>query len=405
MALSDVLCRRAAPRAKVYKLTDGSGLTLRVTPRGGKYWVWRYSFDGRQRDLSLGAYPRLSLAEARRLRDSAAAAVREGVDPTLHRLMSRAEAAIDRKATFEVVARKWLEQYLPRRTAKYGRQVVRRLEADIFPQIGKIPIAAISAPMVLHALRPAQDRGVDETVRRLKQYIGMIMRFAVAHGQARHDMTADLRGALRPPQTKHYASIAGAELPELIWSLNQPGNNVGMQTKLAIRLMMLTFVRTGELVGAKWAEFDFERALWVIPAARMKMKRDHFVPLSRQALETLKVLKLMEVGGFVFPGRVRNTQPISNNTVLTALHRAGWRGRMTGHGFRALATTVLHEDLEWPKEVIDLQLAHAKADKIWAAYDRTKFLRRRTEMMQAWADYVSAAEARAKTLHQPAAGY
>ncbi len=390
MPLSDMTLRRATPRAKIYKLNDGDGLALRVTPKGGKYWVWRYSHSGKQKDLSLGVYPAVSLSAARAAREAARGVLSSGIDPGIHRVSSRLSIP-HCAADFESVARAWLKDREKVLSPKYAKQVAVRLQEDIFPDLGTLPVSTITPPMLLRTLKKAQARGVHETTRRLKQYCGMIFRFAIVHGMAERDAAADLKEALVVPRGKHYAAIGSEDLPALLKSLADVEVEVGMQARFAIRLLMLTFVRTSELIGAVWSEVDLNKRVWIIPAARMKMKRDHIVPLSRQVVEIFVALRKTTSHELVFPGYRNWKKPISNNTILMALNRMGWRGRMTGHGFRALATTVLREELDHPKDVIDLQLAHA-AGKVWAAYDRSKFLKQRTEMMQAWADYVDRAD-------------
>lgn len=400
MPLSDLQCRKAAPRATLYKLTDSDGLTLRVTPAGGKYWVWRYRYDGRQHELSLGSYPRVSLQQARARRDAAQAVRLSGGDPALHRVVAEKAAAADRAATFEAVTQEWLVEFTATRSEKYAQQVAVRLKTDILPYIGRMPIKSITAPELLAALKQAEKRGVYETVRRLKQYCGMIFRFGIAHGYCDFDITPGLRGAIRPPKRGHFATIESGELPALLGCLDDPSKQVGPQTRLAVRLMLLTFVRTSDLLGARWSEIHFDKAQWHIAGERMKKQRPHIVPLSHQALECLNSLRAMGSDDLIFASRVRRGRPISNMTILQALKRMGWEGKMTGHGFRALATTILREELEYPKDYIDIQLAHAPDDDVWAAYDRAKFLRQRTEMMQAWGDYVTAAEEKARQLQK-----
>lgn len=402
MPLTDIACRRAQPRAKRYKLTDSLGLVLRVTPRsGGKYWVWRYRFDGKARELALGTYPRLSLVQARIERDRLRATLDSGGDPAMHRFMAAQAAAVDRATTFEAVAQEWLVEFTATRSKKYAKQVAVRLQADILPALGRRPIKEITAPELLAALKRPEKRGVYETVRRLKQYCGMIFRFGIARGYCEFDITPGLRGAIRSPQRGHYATIESAELPALLRCLTDPAMPVGLQTRLAVRFMLLTFVRTSELIGARWSEIDFEKAQWHIAGERMKKKRPHIVPLSRQALACLQGLRAISTGDIIFASRLRRGRSISNMTILQALKRMGWEGKMTGHGFRALATTILREELDYPKDYIDIQLAHAPEDDVWAAYDRAKFLRQRTEMMQAWGDYVARAEAIAQGLAVP----
>lgn len=388
MPLTDIACRRAAPKAKRYKLTDSLGLCLRISPNGSKYWVWRYRFDGRQVELALGTYPRISLVQARQARDKMREVLDAGGDPAGYRMLQEQSAAVARASTFEAVAMEWLGLFKKKRSARYVEIVESRLKADIFPLLGRRPIGELRTPDILIALRKVEKRGVHETTHRLKHYISMIFCHAIASGRAEHDMTAGLKGQLLSPNRGHYAAISSKQLPAFLRAMNDPGLQVGLQTRLAMRLLMYSFVRTSELLGARWDEFDLANAMWNVPAERMKMKRPHMVPLSRQALVTLATIKTIETSEYVFASRVRGKKTLSNGVFLAAIRRMGWANKMTGHGFRALATTILFEELKYPKHVVDLQLAHVEKDEIWGAYNRAQFIAERMQMMQAYADYL-----------------
>ncbi|MFA4994103.1 MAG: integrase arm-type DNA-binding domain-containing protein [Bdellovibrionales bacterium] len=395
MPLSDAACRNAKPKITRYKLSDHDGLSLRVMPHGGKYWIFRFRYGGKEKELSLGAYPTVTLAGARASREKARQLLKDGVDPVLDRGAQKLKLKTSVQDSFEAVAREWIKLKKQKLKPRYISQIERRLESDVFPQIGQFPCKAITASMMLSVLKKVQTRGVLETALRLKEYCSSIFHFAIVCEKAEKDPTASLRDALPTPTKQHFAAIDPAELPEMLLKMSDNTISVGVQTRLAMRALLLTFVRTRELVEAKKEEINFETARWVIPAARMKMKRDHIVPLSRQALEIFKMLKQLSRGEYVFPGQHSQHKPMSNMAILMALKRMGYKGKMTGHGFRALATTTLREVLEYPKELTDIQLAHAKG-KTDAAYDRAKFLKERTEMMQSWADYIDKTENLAK---------
>ena len=388
MPLSDAKCRNASPKEKLYKLADGGGLTLRITPTGGKYWVLRYRYMGKAKDLSLGAYPAVSLIEARDKRDAAKRDLRAGENPAISKLVKKLDIEAEVDGTFKSIAMAWMDNKRPSISPRYAAQIESRLAADIYPHLGKMPIASITPPQLLKVLKKVQSRGVVETVHRLKQYCSMICCFAVANGYLEHDITRDLRAALPASKSEHFAAISANDIPNFLKKLADSDIEMGIQTRLAMRFLMLTFVRTTELIGARWDEIDIGKKQWIIPGRRMKKKRDHIVPLSNQAITILQTMRKLSSGPMVFPGRSDPKKGMSNMTVLKGLERMGYKGFMTGHGFRALAMTTLREELGFPFEIIDLQLAHIKKSKVDRAYDRSKFLKERTTMMQAWADYI-----------------
>jgi integrase len=399
MPLTDAACKGARPKDKPYKKADGGGLYLEVTPSGGRYWRLKYRFLGKEKRLACGVYPETSLAEAREKRAVAKKMLSDGIDPSSAKQDRRQLAEINAANTFEAVAREWHDRNREKWTPNYCQDILHRLEMDIFPVIGQRPIADISPLVVLNALKKIENRGAGEMARRAGQYCGQIFRYAVVTGRAERNPTADLKGALKPVRHGHFSSIEPEDLPEFLHALGQNDARLYILTRLAIRLMLLTFVRTGELINATWDEFNFEEARWSIPAERMKMRKPHIVPLSRQSLAILRELHAMN-GKYqwVFASPTKPRRHMSNNTILKALERLGYKGRMTGHGFRSLAMTTIKEKLKYPHEVVDRQLAHAPRNKVDAAYDRTKYLDDRRKMMQAWANYLDDVANRGKVI-------
>ena len=403
MPLSDRACQNAKPKAKIYKLSDDKGLYLEVKPMGGRYWRLKYRLDGKEKRLAFGVYPEVSLLEAREKRDAARKLIADGIDPQEAAREQREERALKAATTFEMVAREWHARNLPNWSANYGQDILHRLEADVFPEIGHKAISELKPLHVLQMLRKIEDRGAHELVRRTRQFVGQVCRYAIQTSRATINPTADLKGAFKTPKREHFAAIEPNELPEFLATLNRNDARLFTQTRLAIRLLLLTFVRTNELIQAKWDEIDLDGAQWLIPAERMKMRRPHIVPLSRQTIAALNELRAMNVSSdWVFASSAKPRQHMSNNTILKALERMGYKGRMTGHGFRALAMTSIKERLGIPHEVVDRQLAHAPRSQVDAAYDRSKFLDQRRRMMQRWADYVDNA-AEQKVIRFPGA--
>lgn len=385
MALTDTAVRQAKPADKPRKLTDGAGLYLLIN-KTGKYWRWDYRHGDKRRTMALGVYPAVSLADARAQHLQARKRLAAGEDP----MAERKQAKQGQLTTFEAVARQWWEHWSAERSERHANQVLTRLEADIFPEIGRLPATEIPSSAFRDAVKKIEARGALDIAKRALQTCGQIMRYAVAHDLAERNPVADVRPAdvLKARKKRNYARVDAKELPALLTAID--GYVGGDHTRLALQLMALTFVRTSELIGARWGEFDLEAARWDIPAERMKMKAPHIVPLSRQALAVLEQLEAVSYGNdLVFPGDVKRTQPMSNNTILYALYRMGYRGRMTGHGFRGVASTLLHEQ-GWPHEHIELQLAHQERDDTSAAYNHALYLKQRGKMMQAWADYLDA---------------
>jgi integrase len=398
MPLTDTKVRNSKPKSKQYKLFDGSGLFLIVSPSGGKWWRFKYRFGGKEKTLSMGTYPEVSLAKARERRDVARSQVADDIDPGHVRKASKAAKEQD-KNTFEVIAREWHNKFAPTWTPGHAKTLLRRLEKNVFPWLGASRIIEIKAPELLMVLRRIESRGALETAHRIKNMCGQVFRYAVATGRAERDPSADLKGALPPVKSKHLAAITDPiKLGGLLKAID--GYEGAFVTKCAMKLTPLLFVRPGELRHMEWEEIDFEMAEWSIPAEKMKIRQPHLVPLSTQAIEILKELKpLTGSGRYVFPGARTMLRPMSNNCVLAALRRMGVeKNEMSAHGFRATARTILDEVLQVRVDYIEHQLAHAVKDPNGRAYNRTAFLEQRREMMQAWADYLDGLKSGAKVI-------
>lgn len=390
--LTDADCRNAGSgEKKLVKLHDGGGLYLWVYDDGTKYWRLRYWLSGKEKSLSLGVYGkgRVSLKDARKKRDEERKRLDAGLDPSAERQAEKIRKGQAADNSFEAVAREWYGKQLHTWVPGHATDVKRRLETNLYPSIGRRPIAEIEAPELLHAVRKIEERGAYDLAHRVLQVAGQVFRYGIATGRCQRDHSADLRGALTPHKAKHQAAVRPEGLPELMRAIATYDQIGDRQTQRALQLLALTFVRTKELIGAEWSEFDFDAALWIVPAARMKMKTEHVVPLSTQALAILEDLKALCGGSrFVFPGRNRD-KPVSNNTMLFALYRLGYKGKMTGHGFRSIASTALNE-MGFRADVVERQLAHCERDEVRGAYNRAEYLPERKKMMQQWAEYLSA---------------
>ncbi len=399
--LTDAKIKNAKPGPKPLKLFDERGLYLEVSPSGGKWWRLKYRYGGKEKRLSLGVYPEVSLKEARERREDARKLLNGGMDPSAARKIEK--AGLDGES-FEAIVREWHAKFKSKWADEYAERIIRRMEADLFPWLGVRPISQITAPELLAAIRRIESRGAVETAHRALQNCGQVFRYAVATGHAERDISADLRGAIPPPEKKHHASVtAPADVAALLRAIETyKGSFV---TLCALRLAPLTFVRPGELRHAEWSEFDFAGEQWRIPAAKMKMKEQHIVPLARQALAVLEELKpLTGAGAYVFPSLRSASRPMSENTVNAALRRLGYsKTEMTGHGFRSMASTLLNEQ-GWNRDAIERQLAHAERDTIRASYNFAEFLPERRRMMQAWADYLDALRVGAKIVPMYRAG-
>jgi integrase len=391
MLLSDVQCKNAKAESKPRKIFDGGGLFLQIEPNGSKYWRFKYNFLGKEKRMAFGVYPEVSLADARGKRDRARKLLSEDIDPNEAKKEGRRKAALNAINTFEAVAREWHENQSERWSAAHQRHVLHKLETDIFPYLGKRPIADIDAPELLVVLRKIEKRGALHMAKRARGICGQILRYGIATGRCKRDLSIDLRDALKTKKPAHYSALDIKEMPDFLRALECNDARLYGRTRRAVRMLMYTFVRTSELIEATWDEFDLEAHQWNIPAERMKMRRPHIVPMSRQVVQILNEQK-QEVGhlnsSYIFPSQIRPRESMSNNTILFAIKRLGYKGRMTGHGFRALARTSIRENLGYEADVIERQLAHAHESKIVAAYDRAQFIDKRRVMMQNWADFV-----------------
>jgi len=387
MSLKDTAIRNAKPKEKQYKLYDEKGLYLLVN-KAGKYFRFDYRYAGKRKTLALGVYPGVKLAEARERRDNARKLLQNDIDPAQHRKETKAMRKDQAVNSFEAIAREWFTKNKHIWTESHSRTIIRRLELNIFPWLGTRPVASISAPELLAAFRRIEYRGALETAHRVKQICGQVFRYAIATGRAERDPSADLRGALAPVKHGRMATITDPKkIGELLRAID--GYEGTPVAKCALKLAPLVFVRPGELRHAEWAEIDLDSSEWRIPADKMKMKNPHIVPLSTQAVEILT--EIQPVTGedrYVFPSIRTYSRPMSNNTVLAALRRMGYtKEEMSGHGFRAMASTVLHEQ-GWHSDIIERQLAHAERNSIKAAYNHAQHLPERRKMMQAWSDYL-----------------
>lgn len=370
-------------------MADGGGMFLEVTPSGGRLWRLKYRFGGKEKLLSLGKYPQTTLAEARTRREELKKILSQGIDPSEHRKDKKQAEALNGLNNFEAVAREWHANKKDTWSEGHTITVMKRLEADIFPALGYKPINSITAPDLLAVIRKIEERAAHDVAKRATQVCGQIFRYGIVTGRCTNDPSKDLKGALKSSPKGHYASIKPDELPALMSAIERNEARLYRHTVLAMKLLALTFVRTSELIEATWDEFDFSRKEWSIPAERMKMKNPHLVPLAPQAIEILNELK--ELAGnskWILPSQIGHAKHMSNNTILKALERLGYKGRMTGHGFRALARTAIREVLDYPPDVIERQLAHVASGANGEAYDRTVFIKERTKMMKEWADYL-----------------
>ena len=394
MPLTDVVVRAATSQSRTRKLFDGRGLYLEISPSGGRWWRWKYRVGGKEKRLSLGVYPDVSLKAARARREAVRQQLAADIDPGQARKAQK--LALTGADSFEAVAREWHAKFSAGWVPRHGGRILRRLEHDLFPWLGQRPLADIRAPELLGVLRRIESRGAVETAHRAMQNCGQVFRYAIATGRAERDPTGDLRGALPPPTERHFASIIE---PKRIGALLRAIDTYEgfFVTKCALRFAPLVFVRPGELRRAAWPEIDLAAAEWRIPAERMKMRTPHIVPLARQAVDVLRELEpltnrvsamTLDAPRFVFPSARSAARPMSENAVLAALRRMGYtKEEMTGHGFRSMASTLLHER-GWNHQVIERQLAHAERNAVSAAYNFAEHLPERRKMMQAWADYL-----------------
>lgn len=387
MALTDTAIRSAKPAERPQKLFDSGGLFLYVTPAGGKLWRLKYRFGGKEKLLALGAYPAVSLKDARERRDDARKDLAKGVDPSATRKAEKASNQGRAANSFEVIAREWFAKFAPTWADSHSSKIIQRLENDVFPWLGARPVAEVTAPELLTVLRRIEDRGALDTALRAKQNCGQIFRYAVATGRAERDPSGDLRGALAPVTHQNFAALTDPkDVAELLRAIEAfRGTFI---VKCALQLAPMLFVRPGELRTAEWTAFDLDKAEWRYLVT--KTRTEHLVPLPSQAVAILRELHALTGQRHnVFPGRDPR-KPMSGAAVNAALRRMGYdtKTEITGHGFRAMARTILHEELHFKPEVIEHQLAHKVPDALGTAYNRTRFLNERRVMMQQWADYL-----------------
>ena len=387
MPLSEPQIRSAKPAPTAYKLYDSEGLFLWVTPSGGKLWRFRFKAQGKEKLLSLGAYPKLGLTAARKARNAAIEKVQAGGDPAAERAAAKRERKLAKKNTFKAVALEWHQLHAHEWTPAYAKQIMSRLEADVFPSIGEDDVADIKPARMLEVLKAVEARGVLETNRRLKQYCSAIFRYGIASQYCEHDPAAPLKGALKaPPRPQHHKALATSQVGDFLIRLDAYDGEP--ETRIGINLALLLVLRTTELRAGMWheiEELDSDNAMWRVPAERMKMSTPHLVPLSRQARALLVELKQRTgKGQFLFPS---DTQEgfMSNNTMLFALYRMGFHGRTTTHGFRRLFSTEANEQ-GWNEDWVERQLAHDERNRSRAAYNAAQYLPQRREMLQWWAD-------------------
>jgi len=395
--LTDLKVQKAKPKDKPFSLFDGGGLYLLVTPSGGKLWRFKYRYNGKEVKLAFGAYPEISLSGARQRREDARKLLANGVDPGAVRKAQK-QAKTEETETFEVIAREWFNKFQHTWKACHSERIISRLEKNVFPYIGSKPINKIKAPELLGVLRRIEARGIIHSAHIIRGICGQVFRYAVATGRAERDPSTDLRGALPPTKTINRAAITDpVKAGKLLRAIDNYQGSFVVQS--ALKFAPLTFVRPGELRHAEWPEIDFEKAEWNIPADKMKMKQPHLVPLSKQAIEILSELKkLTGSGKYVFPGRT-SQRPMSDNAILAALRYMGFeKTEMSGHGFRAMARTILDEVLHFRPDLIEHQLAHAVRDPLGRAYNRTQHLDERRKMMQRWADYLDELRTEVKVL-------
>lgn len=386
MPLTAVQAKQAKPKARQYKIADGGGLYLLVLPSGGKYWRMKYRVHGKEKTLAFGTLADVSLAEARNQREQARKQLADGQDPMEAKRLQDEAAKANAANSFKAVALEWHEHKRPRWSEKHAAKVLRSLDADVFPHIGKRPIAEITAPELLRVIRRIESRDALDYSHRVLQRIGMVFRYAIVTSKTSYNPSADLVGALKSRKATHHAALSRDDLPAFLRSLDNYDGH--LLTRYGLQLIALTFLRTAELRAAEWHEIDFDRAEWRVPARRMKMNHEHIVPLSTQTIDVLSALR--PITGhyrYIFTGRNSTARPMSENTLLYALYRMGYKRQATVHGFRATASTILNES-GFHRDAIERQLAHAEKDKVRAAYHRSEYLEERRAMMQWWADYL-----------------
>jgi integrase len=389
MALTDIRVRTAKAKASAYRLSDGQGLYLLVSPRGGKLWRWKYRFHGKEKLMSFGSYPAISIADARKARDDGRKVLTAGIDPMAEKKAKRIKCTAPAVVNpFKDVALQWFEKWKADKDEAYVGYTERRLNDDILSRIGDRPIDDVQAPEIVSMVCAIEARGASDVARRALQTTNQVFRFGIAHGLTRQNPASMFQpgDVLKKVRTENFSRLDKSEFPSLLRKIE--GYSGSPVTRLSLKLMALVFLRTSEMIQGEWSEIKFSEARWEIPSERMKGgRRPHIVPLSKQAIAVLKELRNFRKNDrWLFPGE-RDNDCMSNNTILKALERMGFKGKMTGHGFRGVASTLLHEQ-GYPHEHIELQLAHTPEDDVSAAYNYAKYLEQRGKMMQDWADFL-----------------
>jgi len=391
MKLTKTLCNNLAPKDRSYKKFDGGGLYLEVMPNGNKLWRYKYYYQGGEKRFSLGKYPIVTLVDAREKRLQAQRLLEQGIDPSSNKIAEEKLARRNHNNTFELVAREWHEKKKGAWSDSHAKNVLHRLESNVFPHIGKAPVTKITAPDLLEALQILEARNALEVASRTRQICSQVFRYAIQTGRCENNPAIHLSGALKTKKVQHFAALEIKDVPEFLKILQRNEARLFSRTRRAILLSLLTFARPGEVRQCRWEHVDINEAIWTIPGELMKSGRDHIVPLSSQAIRVI-LDQQDETGRFdtpwVFPGQVRPQIPMSEGTVNMGLKRLGYHQRMTAHGFRALARTTIREKLNYYPDIIEAQLAHKPSGPLGAAYDRAQFLEERKKMMQDWADYL-----------------
>lgn len=394
MKLTDMACKGAKPESRDYKLRDGKGLYLLVMKAGGRSWRYDYKLKTGERTYKngtyvYGLYPETGLAEARALHAAIHKLVSQGIDPNSHKKQQERLERENRALTFAAVTTEWLEKRRGEIKTRTIGDIEKRLKIDVIPEIGHIPMQDLTAPALLAMIKKIEGRGAYEMANRARQYTSQIFRYAVAIGKAERDFTMDIGDALAVHKTKHQPALEPKDIPEFLTALERNEARLYPQTRLALKMLMLTFVRPIELASAEWSEFDFEDKRWIIPDSKMKMGFDHIVPLSRQTLDILHHMRpITGKRQYVFPKQTNPLEHMHRDSLSKAVRALGFQDRHSAHGFRAMARTAIREKLNYDSEYIERQLAHAPNTSLGRAYDRTHFIEQRTVMMQAWADYV-----------------
>lgn len=397
MALTDAKLRTLKPKEKVYRLGDSAGLYIEVAVNGSRYWRMKYRFLGKEKRLAFGVYPEVTLAEAREKRDAARKLLASGSDPAEAKKIEKAAQQANAENTFEAIAREWHTSKADRWSLRYRDEIIDTFEKDIFPYIGKRPIAEIKPLELLETLRKMEKRGALEKMRKVRQRCGEVYRYAIITGRAEYNPAPDLATALTPPKKQHFPFLTAEELPYFLKDLaGYTGSEI---TKTATKIILLTAVRTQELRFARWQDIDLEKGIWEIPAEVMKMKRPHIVPLSEQVVMLFKQLEpISKHHPLVFIGRNDPRKPISKESINQVIELLGYKGRLTGHGFRHTMSTILHEQ-GFNSAWIETQLAHVDKNAIRGTYNHAQYLEGRREMMQWYADYIDSLRNGGNILH------